>query len=127
KDVLSLWPTGKEVDLDEAVAYQRNLPESKNFMKITEKLHKEGRTVVYPRAGTALVEDSISLYRKLEETGVPYLPVTTDSYTRLLQFKKVGDILEETRRTGKKLLNGYPLINHGVKETKKVTESVSTG
>jgi methylaspartate mutase epsilon subunit len=126
-DVLSMWPTGKEVDLDEAVAYQRNLPESKNFMKITEKLHREGRTVVYPRAGTALVEDEISLCKKLEETGVPYIPVTTDSYTRLLHFKKVEDALEETRRTGRKLLNGYPLINHGVKETRKVVESVGTG
>lgn len=127
EDVLSLWPTGKEVDLDEGVAYQRNLPESKNFMKITEKLHREGRTVVYPRAGTALVEDEISLCRKLEERGVPYIPVTTDSYTRLLQFKRVDDVLEETRRTGKKLLNGYPLINHGVKKTRKVIESVTTG
>jgi methylaspartate mutase epsilon subunit len=127
KDVLSLWPTGKEVDLDEGIAYQKNLPESKNFMKITQKLHREGKTVVYPRAGTALVDEEISLCRKLEETGVYYIPVTTDSYTRLLQFKKIEDALEETRRTGKKLLNGYPLINHGVKETRKVIESVTTG
>ena len=127
KDVLSLWPTGQEVDLDDGIAYQKNLPESKNFLKITEKLHREGKTVVYPRAGTALVDEEISLCRKLEETGVPYIPVTTDSYTRLLQFKRIEDALEETRRTGKKLLNGYPLINHGVKETRKVIESVTTG
>jgi methylaspartate mutase epsilon subunit len=127
KDVLSLWPTGKEVDLDDGVAYQRNLPESKNFMKITEKLRKEGRTAIYPRAGTALVEEEISLCRKLEESGVPYIPVTTDSYTRALQFKKIEEALEETRRTGKKVLNGYPLINHGVKETRRVVESVTTG
>ena len=37
KDVLSLWPTGKEVDLDEGIEYQKNLPESKNFMKITRE------------------------------------------------------------------------------------------
>jgi methylaspartate mutase epsilon subunit len=127
KEVLSLWPTGKEVDLEEGVAYQRNLPESKNFMKITEKLHREGRTAIYPRAGTALVEDEISLCRKLEESGVPYIPVTTDSYTRALQFKKIEEALEETRKTGRKILNGYPLINHGVKETRRVVESVTTG
>lgn len=125
--VLSLWPTGKEVDLDEAVEYQKNLPDAKNFMKLTQKLHEQGRTVVFPRAGTALVEDQISLYKKLVESGVPYLPVTTDSYTRQLQFKKVDDALEETRRTGKKMLNGYPLINHGVKETRKIIESVDEG
>ncbi len=127
KEALSLWPTGKEVDLDEGVAYQKSQPDSRNFMKITEKLRREGRTVVYPRAGTALVEDEISLCRKLEETGVPYIPVTTDSYTRALQFERIEDALEETRRTGKRVLNGYPLINHGVRQTRRVVESVTTG
>jgi methylaspartate mutase epsilon subunit len=127
KEVLAAWPTGKEVDLDEAVAYQKTLPESKSFLKITEKLRREGRTVCFPRAGTALVEDEISLCRKLEESGVPYIPVTTDSYTRALQFDKIESALEETRRTGKKVLNGYPIINHGVKQTRKVVESVTTG
>jgi methylaspartate mutase epsilon subunit len=127
KEVLAQWPTGKEVDLDEAVEYQKKLPESKSFLKITEKLHKEGRTVVYPRAGTALVEDMISLCRRLVASGVRYVPVTTDSYTRLLQFKRVEDALEETKRTGRTVLNGYPLINHGVKKTRKVIESVDEG
>jgi methylaspartate mutase epsilon subunit len=125
--VLALWPTGKEVDLDEAVEYQKNLPESKNFLKIIERLHREGRTVVFPRAGTPILEDQISLCRKLVESGVLFIPVTTDSYTRLLQFKKVEEALEESIRTGKKLLNGYPLINHGVKKTRKVIESVDEG
>jgi methylaspartate mutase epsilon subunit len=125
--VLAQWPTGKEVDLDEAVEYQKKLPDAKNMTKITQKLHEEGRTVVFPRAGTALVEDSISLYRRLEETGVPYLPVTTDSYTRALQFKRIEEALEETRRTGRKILNGYPLINQGVKQTRRIIESVSAG
>ena len=46
KEVLTQWPTGKEVDLEEAVAYQRSLPESKNFMKVTEKLRQEGKTII---------------------------------------------------------------------------------
>ena len=125
--VLAQWPTGKEVDLDDAVEYQEKLPDSKNMMKITQQLHQEGKTVVFPRAGTALVEDSISLYRKLEETGVPYLPVTTDSYTRTLQFQKIEEALDETRRTGKKILNGYPIINHGVRQTRRIIESVRSG
>lgn len=125
--VLALWPTGKEVDLDEAVEYQKNLPESKSFLKIIERLHREGRTVVFPRAGTPILEDQISLCRKLVESGVPFIPVTTDSYTRLLQFKKVEDALKESIRTGKPMLNGYPLINHGVKNTRKVIESVDEG
>ena len=125
--VLSLWPTGGEVDLDEAVEYQKKLPDSKNWHKIAKKLHAEGRTAIFPRAGTGLLEDQISLSRKLEESGVPFIPVTTDSYTRQLDFEKVNSILDEMRKTGRNLLNGYPIINYGVKQTRKIIESVTTG
>ena len=125
--VLSLWPTGGEVDLDEAVEYQKKLPDSKNWHKIAQKLHAEGRTAIFPRAGTGLLEDQISLSRKLEESGVPFIPVTTDSYTRQLDFEKVNSILDEMRKTGRNLLNGYPIINYGVKQTRKIIESVTTG
>ena len=33
-------------------------------------------------------------------------------------------ILQECNRTGKALLNGYPIINQGVKQTRKLVESV---
>ena len=125
--VLDLWPTGREVDLDEAVEYQKKLPESKNWHKIARKLNAEGRTAIFPRAGTGLLEDQISLSRKLEASGVPFIPVTTDSYTRQLDFEKVESILDEMRKTGRNLLNGFPLINYGVKQTRKLIESVSVG
>jgi methylaspartate mutase epsilon subunit len=121
--VLALWPTGKEVDLEEAVEYQKNLPESKSFLKVIQKLHREGRTVVFPRAGTPILEEEIKLCRTLIESGVPLIPVTTDSYTRSLQLQKVQESLEESIRVGRPMLNGYPLINHGVKNTRKLVES----
>ena len=120
---LSLWPTGKEVDLEEAIEYQKNLPDSKNFCKVTQGLRKGGRTVVFPRAGQPILEDEIELNRTLVETGVPLIPVTTDSYTRGLQLEKAQQALEESIRTGKPMLNGYPIINHGVKNTRKVVEA----
>jgi len=123
EEVLSLWPTGREVNLEEAIEYQKNLPESKSFFKVTEKLRQEGRTVVFPRAGTPILEDEIKLCKTLIESGVPLIPVTTDSYTRSLQLKKVQESLEESIRIGREMLNGYPLINHGVKNSRKLVES----
>ena len=120
---LSLWPTGKEVDLEEAVEYQRNLPDSKKFYKVVQKLRKEGRTVVFPRAGTPILEDEIELNRTLVAIGIPLIPVTSDSYTRGLQLEKAQQALQESIRTGKPMLNGYPIINHGVKNTRKVVEA----
>lgn len=120
---LSIWPTGKEVDLEEAVEYQRNLPESKSFLKVIQKLRKEGKTVVFPRAGTPILEEEIELNQTLVDSGVPLIPVTSDSYTRHLQLDKAQQALDESMRTGKPILNGYPIINHGVKNTRKVVES----
>jgi len=120
---LSRWPTGREVDLEEAVQYQKNLPDSKNFCKVTQKLRSEGRTVVFPRAGQSILRDEIELNKALVETGIPLIPITTDSYTRGLQLEKVEQALEESNKTGKPLLNGYPIINHGVKNTRKVVEA----
>ena len=94
QEVLAQWPTGKEVDLAEAVEYQRNLPESKNFMKVTEKLRQEGKTTVWPRAGTPILEDEIKLVKTLVDSGIRHVPVTIDSYTRNYQFEKAQQALE---------------------------------
>jgi methylaspartate mutase epsilon subunit len=121
---LAIWPTGKEVDLEEAVEYQKQLPESRNFCKVTRQLGRQGRTVVFPRAGYPLIEEEIELNRTLSDTGIPLIPITTDSYTRLLRLEKVEEALAESRRTGKSMINGYPIINHGVAATRRVTEAV---
>jgi len=121
--VLTMWPTGKEVDLDEAVEYQRGLSESRNFGKVVEKLEHEGRTVVFTRAGTPIQEDEIELNKALVESGSPLIPVTTDSYTRLCRFDKAERALQDSVRTGKPMLNGYPIVNHGVRKTRQMTES----
>ncbi len=122
--VLEGWPTGKEVDLKEAVEYNRSQPDSKNFMKVTQKQHAEGRTTIWPRAGTPILEDEIALVKTLVGSGIRHIPVTIDSYTRNYQFEKAGAALEESIRCGKAVLNGYPIVNHGVKNTRKVIESV---
>ncbi len=127
KGVLAQWPTGMEVCLDEAIEYQKGLPDAKSFLKVTQALHEEERTVVFPRAGTPILVDEISLCRRFEELGIPLIPVTTDSYTRALQLEKAEGALSESVRTGKPMLNGYPLINHGVMSTRKVVESVRAG
>lgn len=123
KEVLAVWPTGKEVDLEEAVAYQKSLPDSKRFHKILQKYRDEGRISLFPRQGTPLVDDQIALIKSLNELDIHLLPFTTDSYTRNLQLDKVEKGLEESIRTGKPALNGYPLINHGVKTNRKVVEA----
>jgi methylaspartate mutase epsilon subunit len=123
KQWLAEWPTGKDVDFEEAVAYQKSLPDSKIWWKVMAQLAKDGRTVVSPRAGTAVLKDEIELCQSLEKSGIPLIPVTTDSYTRQKAFDKASKALEESMATGKKILNGYPIAIQGVKNTRKVVES----
>lgn len=123
QDVLSMWPTGKEVDLDEVIEYQKGLPESRCFSKVVDKLRREGKTVVFPRAGTPILEHEIELNKTLKNAGLLMAPVTPDSYSRLCQFDKASQALGESIKTGQPKLNGYPTVVHGVKATRKMTES----
>ncbi|MDR2357823.1 MAG: methylaspartate mutase subunit S [Oscillospiraceae bacterium] len=124
-EVLAPWPeTGKQCDLDEAIAYQKSLPESKNFTKALAKYRAEGKVGLFPRSGVPVVEREIELLQSLDAVGVRLFPFTTDSYTRNLQLTKAQTGLEESIATGKMKLNGYPIINHGVATTRKVVESV---
>jgi methylaspartate mutase epsilon subunit len=124
KQTLALWPkASKEIDLDEAVAYQQSLPEDKSFVKVLQKYSAEGKMGLFPRQGTPIVENEIELLQSLNSVGVRLFPFTTDSYTRNLQLDKAQAGLEESIKTGKAKLNGYPLINHGVKTNRRVIES----
>ena len=127
KEVLSAWPTGAEVDFDEAVEYQKKLPDNRNFGKILAKFHNEGKVGLYPRSGVPTVEGEIKLLRSMNEVGVRLFPFTTDSYTRNMQLEKAQRGLEESIETGTAKLNGYPIICHGVKQTRRVVESCEGG
>lgn len=122
-EVLAPWPTGMDVDLNEAIEYQKKLPDSKNFTKAIAKYRADGRIGLFPRSGVPVVEKEIELLRSLNEAGVFLFPFTTDSYTRNLQLDKAQKGLEESIKTGQAKLNGYPIINHGIQTTRKVVES----
>jgi len=125
KEVLSLWPTGEEIDLSEAAEYLRTLPPGKNYAQQVVKAKNEGRTLVQPRGGVALVEDHIALLQCLEDQGgADLLPNTTDTYTRNLKFREAQRGIEESRRAGRSMLNGCPIVNHGLQEVRRISASV---
>lgn len=91
--------------------------------KMLKKYKAEHKTSLYPRSGTPIIEQEIELLQGLNEVGVYMFPFTTDSYSRNMRFDMAQQGLEESIRTGKPRLNGYPIINHGVQATRKVVES----
>lgn len=125
EEVLASWPTGKDVDLQEAVDYLKQVPDEKNFAKKLEKAKKDGVTLAQPRAGVALIDKHIELLNHLsKEGGADFLPSTIDSYTRQNRYEECEVGIEESIKAGRSLLNGFPAVNHGVKGCREVYESV---
>lgn len=125
KQVLEQWPTGKEVNLTEALNYQKAIPDEKRFSKKLLKAKEEGITLIQPRAGVALIDKHIELLQYLQDEGeADLLPSTIDSYTRQNRFKEAEVGIQESIKTGKSMLNGFPAVNHGVAGCRRVTESV---
>jgi len=124
-EVLAQWPTGKDVDIEAGIAFHKSQPDSKCFSKKLLKAKAEGRTLVQPRAGVALVQEHIELLTYLQDKGgADLLPTTIDSYTRLNRFEKAQQGIEESVRTGKSMLNGFPAVNHGVSGCRQIAESL---
>lgn len=127
QEVLEQWPTGKEVDFEEAVQYHKKIPSKKIFSNKLKKAKQKGETLIQPRAGVALLEEHIDLLRFLEEQGeADLLPTTIDSYTRQNRYNDAENGIRESRTAGRSLLNGFPAVNQGVERCRKVNESVNS-
>ncbi|WP_027633230.1 methylaspartate mutase subunit E [Clostridium hydrogeniformans] len=123
--ILNHWPTGKGVDLQQAVDYLKKVPDHKNFAKKLVKAKEEGVTLAQPRAGVALMNEHIQLLQHLQnEGGADLLPSTIDSYTRQNRYDECERGIKESRAAGRSLLNGFPVVNHGVDGCKRVLEAV---
>lgn len=126
EEVLKGWPTGAEVDLEEAVRYHKSLPASKSFAKKLMDAKRRGITLAQPRAGVALIEQHIELLNFLDkEGGADLLPSTIDSYTRQNKYENCERGIEESKKAGRSLLNGFPGVNHGVKGCREVVEATN--
>ena len=126
QEVLAQWHTGKDVDLEEAVAYHKAMPECRDFSKKLLDAKRENRTLVQPRAGVPVIEEHIKLLQYLEQFGeADLLPSTIDSYTRQNRHEEAENGIAESIRLGRAMLNGFPAVNHGVAGCRRVIESVN--
>lgn len=127
KEVLEQWPTGKAVDFDEAVRYQKAIPTEKRFGDKMAKAAQKGITLIQPRAGVALYDEHIKLLQYLETEGeADLLPSTIDSYTRLNRYKEAEVGIERSKESGRSMLNGFPAVNYGVDICRTVTSSLKS-
>ena len=125
KVVVAKWPTLKEINLEEAINYHKNIPRQKNLFDLIKEAKKHGKTLIYPRGGVALFEDQIKLLLHLQDHGgADYLPTTVDSYTRNELFESAKTGIEKSRKSGHSILNGFPVVNHGVNSCRRIIEAI---
>ncbi len=126
EEVLLQWPTGAEVEIQEAIGYQKNLPSEKRFSEKLAWAEKTGTTLAQPRAGVALISELIELLKYLQDAGgADVLPTTIDSYTRLNRYQEAQNGIEESRAHGRSMLNGFPAVNHGVAACRRIVEELN--
>ncbi|HEX78178.1 MAG TPA: methylaspartate mutase subunit E [Dehalococcoidia bacterium] len=123
KEVLAQWPTGREVDLDEAVEYQKSLPQEKVWARKLTQGYQQGTVFTMPQVGRATVEETATHMKYVEEeAGADAWLIFMDTYTRKGRFKDAQQGIDESIRQGRSMLNGYPAVCHGVKGLRRIRE-----
>lgn len=124
-EVLAAWPTGAEVDLEEAAAHHRSLPANKRFAERLRRAEAAGETLTQPRAGVAGLREHLELLQYLQdEGGADLLPTTIDSYTRQNRYREAQSGIEESVRVGRSMLNGFPAVNYGVAACRSIIDGL---
>jgi len=118
-EVFAQTPSTPVVDLDEAFDFSRREMSERSCPAVMSKAKQERRTLVQPRAGVAHLEGQRVLNHLLEEAGADILPITIDSMTRTHRWEHASRAALDST-AAKSLLNGYPLIHHGVENTRSI-------
>src|SRR6056297_1295837 len=122
EEIRSNWPTGADVDFEEAIEYHESLPASKRFADVLESADKP---LLQPRAGVPRLDEQIELLEHLQNAGqADLLPTTIDSYTRDNEYEKAQQGLNDARENGGDTLNGFPAVNHGVEGCRELIEAL---
>ncbi len=110
-------------DFDEIEAFVRNA--SKNLF-ISHRFATAGKMLVQPRGGFPTYEKVWKLYEAFKDAGVDVLPLTIDSNTRLNDYATAKKMLALSEANDEDMLNGYPLIIHGYRTTRKMMSHFDT-
>ncbi len=122
---LNLWPTGKEIDLEDGIAFQKSLPPHKNAVNRLMWARKNRKVLTQPRGGICLVDEYMKRLKLFQEEGkADIVTAQNDSYTRNERYDLCEKAWNESKRIGKSTLNGCPWANWGVKESRRLIEAI---
>jgi methylaspartate mutase epsilon subunit len=119
KDVLQHWPTGRGASvLRDSAEFLLRQPQ---WMRAHEHAEQADELpLLQPRSGVAGAEQQLRLFRAFNASGVKVLSYQVDSLTRNNNYSGAEEMLRESRKSGVSLLNGFPVVNHGVQPLRQI-------
>jgi methylaspartate mutase epsilon subunit len=125
KQILASWPTGKDVDVYEAFAYHESLPWYKNASRKAIHAQEHNQTYLCPSLGSDTINRHRELLLHMQQHGeAEFLTTYIDSLTRNCRFEMAQKALEKSKNCDHAVLNGFPVVEHGVQGNRVVLESV---
>ena len=104
-------------DFDEVREFVKGADER---LFISHHFAQQKKMLVQPRGGFPTYEKQYALYEFFVDANVDVLPLTIDSNTRLNDYTTAKKMLRLSEANEIDMLNGYPLVNHGYRTTRKM-------
>ncbi|MFT5110722.1 MAG: methylaspartate mutase epsilon subunit [Parasphingorhabdus sp.] len=87
---------------------------------ISHHFETNSKMLVQPRGGFPTYQQQFALYESFRDANVDVLPLTVDSNTRLNDYATAQKMLRLSEENDMDMLNGYPLVIHGYRTTRKM-------
>lgn len=124
---MSLLQEEREIILSNEYVDTFDFAEVAEFVKnaskdlfISHHFKKKNKMLVQPRGGFPTYKKQFALYEFFVDAKVDVLPLTIDSNTRLNDYGTSKKMLRLSEENDVDMLNGYPLVNHGYRTTRKM-------
>lgn len=124
---MSLLQEEREIILSNEYVDTFDFAEVAEFVKnaskdlfISHHFSKKNKMLVQPRGGFPTYKQQFALYEFFVKANVDVLPLTIDSNTRLNDYATAKKMLRLSEENDMDMLNGYPLVTHGYRTTRKM-------
>ena len=124
---MSLLQEEREIILSNEYVDTFDFAEVEDFVKnaskdlfISHHFKNKSKMLVQPRGGFPTYKKQFALYEFFVDANVDVLPLTIDSNTRLNDYATSKKMLRLSEENNVDMLNGYPLVNHGYRTTRKM-------
>ena len=124
---MSLLQEEREIILGNEYVDTFDFAEVEDFVKnaskelfISHHFKKKNKMLVQPRGGFPTYKKQFALYEFFVDANVDVLPLTIDSNTRLNDYGTAKKMFRLSEDNDVDMLNGYPLVNHGYRTTRKM-------